>query len=103
MNEIDKMRSCQLADMEDPEIQASFIHAKKLLAKFRMMNIYDEEFREILEDLVPGIPATSTICPPFHCDHGHLLHISINQLLTSYSPFLAHYWHQPVQLTIVLI
>ncbi|MCD7926439.1 MAG: sugar O-acetyltransferase [Bacteroides sp.] len=71
MNEIDKMRSCQLADMEDPEIQASFIHAKKLLAKFRMMNIYDEEFREILEDLVPGIPATSTICPPFHCDHGH--------------------------------
>lgn len=28
MNEIDKMRNSQLADMEKPEIQASFIHAK---------------------------------------------------------------------------
>lgn len=30
MNEIDKMRNCELADMEKPEIQASFAHAKKL-------------------------------------------------------------------------
>ena len=30
MNEIDKMRKSELADMEKPEIQASFIHAKKL-------------------------------------------------------------------------
>lgn len=29
MNEIDKMRNSQLADMEKPEIQASFIYAKK--------------------------------------------------------------------------
>lgn len=28
MNEIDKMRNSQLPDMEKPEIQASFIHAK---------------------------------------------------------------------------
>ena len=41
MNEIDKMRKSELADMEKPEIQASFIHAKKLLAKMRTMTIYD--------------------------------------------------------------
>ena len=67
MNEIDKMRSSQLADMEKPEIQASFIHAKKLVAKLRMMSTYDDGFREVLEDLVPGIPSTSVICPPFYC------------------------------------
>ena len=50
MNEIDKMRKSELADMEKPEIQASFIHAKKLLAKMRTMTIYDEDFRQILED-----------------------------------------------------
>lgn len=65
MNEIDKMRKSELADMEKPEIQASFIHAKKLLAKMRTMTIYDEDFRQILEELVPNIPITSIICPPF--------------------------------------
>lgn len=71
MNEIDKMRNSQLADMEKPEIQASFIHAKKLVAQLRMMSTYDDGFREVLEELVPGIPSTSVICPPFYCDHGH--------------------------------
>ena len=61
MNEIDKMRKSELADMEKPEIQASFIHAKKLLAKMRTMTIYDEDFRQILEELVPNIPITSII------------------------------------------
>ena len=69
MNEIDKMRNSQLADMEKPEIQASFIHAKKLVAQLRMMSTYDDGFREVLEELVPGIPSTSVICPPFYCDH----------------------------------
>jgi maltose O-acetyltransferase len=66
MNEIDKMRNSQLADMEKPEIQASFIHAKKLVAQLRMMSTYDDGFREVLEELVPGIPSTSVICPPFY-------------------------------------
>ena len=35
MNEIDKMRKSELADMEKPEIQASFIHAKKLRSEER--------------------------------------------------------------------
>lgn len=33
MNEIDKMRKSELADMEKPEIQASFIHAKKVIGQ----------------------------------------------------------------------
>ena len=41
MNEIDKMRNSQLADMEKPEIQASFIYAKKASGPLR----YDEYIR----------------------------------------------------------
>ena len=70
MTEVEKMRNCQLADMSVPELQASFIRVKKLLAQMRGLSTYDEEYRELLEDLIPGIPRTSIICPPFHCDHG---------------------------------
>ena len=34
------------------------------------MSTYDAGYRELLEELVPEIPETSIICPPFHCDHG---------------------------------
>ena len=57
-------------DKAAPELQVRFEHAKKLLARMRGMSTYDEGYRELLEKLVPGIPETSIICPPFHCDHG---------------------------------
>ena len=57
MNEVEKMRSSQLADMSVPEIQVKFEHAKRLLAKMRVMSTYDEDYRSLLEELVPGIPA----------------------------------------------
>ena len=56
MNEVEKMRSSQLADMSVPEIQVKFEHAKRLLAKMRVMSTYDEDYRSLLEELVPGIP-----------------------------------------------
>ena len=70
MTEVEKMRSSQLADMAVPELQVRFEHAKKLLARMRGMSTYDAGYRELLEELVPDIPETSIICPPFHCDHG---------------------------------
>lgn len=45
MNEVEKMRSSQLADMSVPEIQVKFEHAKRLLAKMRVMSTYDEDYR----------------------------------------------------------
>ena len=64
MNEVDKMRSSQLANTSSPEIQERFKRAKKLLLKLNRMDGYDEEFRRGLEDLIPGIPASATIWPP---------------------------------------
>ena len=41
MNEVEKMRSGQLADMSVPEMQVRFERAKKLLARMRGLSTYD--------------------------------------------------------------
>ena len=68
--EYEKMRSQELYYFSDPEIYASLVHAKKVCARLRSMTIYDEDYRQVIEELIPGIPQSTTICPPFHCDHG---------------------------------
>lgn len=68
--EYEKMRSQELYDFSDPEIYASLVHAKKICARLRSMTICDEDYRQVIEELIPGIPQSTTICPPFHCDHG---------------------------------
>ena len=74
MTEVEKMRNGLLADMSSPELQVRFEHAKKLLARMRGMSTYDEGYRKLLEELVPRIPETSVICPPFYCDHGRRIY-----------------------------
>ena len=68
--EFEKMRSQELYYFSDPEIQASLEHAGELCRKLRTMQMSDEDYRRTIEELIPGIPSTSTVCPPFHCDHG---------------------------------
>lgn len=65
-----KMRSQELYYFSDPEIHASLVHAKKVCARLRSMTICDDDYRQVIEELIPGIPQSTTICPPFHCDHG---------------------------------
>ncbi len=88
MNEIDKMRNSELADMSMPEIQESFIHAKKILAIMRTKSMYDDDYRTLLEDLIPGIPETSVISPPFFCDHGHGIKLGKNVFINANCTFL---------------
>ncbi|MBQ8224665.1 MAG: sugar O-acetyltransferase [Bacteroides sp.] len=68
--EMEKMRNGELYCFADPEVDASARHAKKLCARLQTMTVYDEEYREVIEELIPGFPKTATICPPFVCDHG---------------------------------
>lgn len=86
--EIDKMRNEELSDMSVPEIQESFLHCKKLIARMRSMSTYDDGFRELLENLVPGIPKTSVICPPFYCDHGHGIRLGEHVFVNGNCTFL---------------
>lgn len=87
-SELDKMRHGELADMAAPELQQSFVHAKRLLARMRGMCTYDKGYRELLEDLVPGLPATSIICPPFYCDHGHGIRLGEHVFVNANCTFL---------------
>lgn len=88
MNEMEKMRSKQLADMSAPEIQASFRHCKELLARMRTRSTYDEDYRNLLEELIPGIPASAMVCPPFHCDHGHGIRLGEHVFVNANCTFL---------------
>ena len=69
-SEFEKMRGGELYSFADEKVTDSIFHAQKLCARLRMMSIYDDNYREVIEELIPGIPVDSTICPPFHCDHG---------------------------------
>ena len=69
--ELEKMRNGELYSFADPEVSASIFRAQKLCARLRMMTVSDADYWEVIRDLIPGIPDSSMICPPFHCDHGH--------------------------------
>ena len=69
--ELEKMRNGELYSFADPEVSASIFRAQKLCARLRMMTVSNADYREVIRDLIPGIPDSSMICPPFHCDHGH--------------------------------
>ena len=96
MTEVEKMRNGLLADMSSPELQVRFEHAKKLLARMRGMSTYDEGYRKLLEELVPGMPETSVICPPFYCDHGDGIklgeHVFVNANCTFLDGGYIHDW-----------
>lgn len=70
-SEFEKMRSEELYDFSDPEIDQSIRQAKRLCARLQTMTIYDENYYEVMNELIPDFPKSATICPPFHCDHGH--------------------------------
>lgn len=78
MTEFEKMRNMQLYDFTDPDIFRSLDHAKKLCSQLHTVTITDDCYRRLIEELVPGLPPDSTICPPFHCDHGNGLVIGRN-------------------------
>lgn len=69
--EYKKMRSQQLYCFEAPELMGSIIRANEICAKLSTMTFNSPEYRKIIEELIPGLPKTSAIVPPFHCDHGH--------------------------------
>lgn len=65
------MRSEELYDFEDPEIRASLIHAKEACLRLNTMTLSSSGYREALLEVIPGVPESSAVCPPFQCDHGN--------------------------------
>ena len=55
MNEMEKMRNGLLADMNAPEIQASFRHCKRLLTQMRTRSTYDNDWLSAGYVLILGV------------------------------------------------
>jgi maltose O-acetyltransferase len=69
--DMQKMRNGELYHFDGEEMQASFARARRLCARLNDTNCTDKNHRELLEQLIPNLPKTADICPPFNCDHGH--------------------------------
>jgi len=69
--EFQKMRSETLYSFADEEVAESCRRAKMLCKKLNQMTIYDDDYRSVIEQLIPNLPKDSTVSPPFFCDHGH--------------------------------
>ncbi len=71
MTELEKMGTGELYDFSSPDIDASIRRAQRRLERFNRTSVDDPEAcRAALEELIPGIPVSATILPPFRCDHG---------------------------------
>ena len=53
--ELEKMRSGELYSFADAEVTASIVHAQKLCARLQVMSIHDEDYRKVMEELIPFI------------------------------------------------
>lgn len=70
-SEFEKMRSSQLYTFEDAEVIRSVRHANELCRRLSALTLAAEQYRSTIEELIPGIPKSSAIAPPFRCDHGN--------------------------------
>lgn len=78
MAEIDKMRNRELYFFSDKDIVASCAHARKLCAILRSIDIDHPLYRKTINELIPDIPQSSIVMPPFICDHGHGIKLGEN-------------------------
>lgn len=82
------MRNGEMYRFDDSEVLASVEHANGLCAKLQTISAYDASYRRIIEELIPGIPASSCVTPPFHCDHGHGIRIGEKVFVNYNASFL---------------
>lgn len=75
MTEFEKMRSQQLYNFENKDVLKHVDKANRICARLSNLTVNSPEYRSLIEELVPGIPASSTINPPFHCDFGNGIRI----------------------------
>lgn len=71
LSEFEKMRSGQLADTSDTELLSRLNRAKKLIHQLNTETyLHSPNYREIISLLLPHLPESSSVAPPFFCDYG---------------------------------
>lgn len=83
MTEVEKMMRNERYDYSDPEAMELNLRAHERAERLNATPYRrQEEYRAALRDLVPGIPDSSFVIAPFHCDFGFRIrlgeHVVIN-------------------------
>lgn len=86
--DMEKMRSGELYNFRDAEVDASIARARRLCARLNALQMTDADYRPTLEALIPGIPASSAIAPPLVCDHGHGIRLGEDVFINYGATFL---------------
>lgn len=89
MTELEKMRSALPYDFSVPELQRSFAVGHRNVELFNRTAADDPQGRAAaLATLIPGIPASASIMPPFFCDHGHGIRLGEGVFVNANCTFL---------------
>ncbi len=88
MTEWKKMRSGKMYDWTDPVIDSSLRHSRLACERFNKLGMDNEGYREAMEAMIPDVPGSVTILPPFHCDHGNGLHLGEGVFINYNATFL---------------
>ncbi len=86
--EIEKMRSGELVDTSTPELVAGMKYAHTLTTEMNKMNGSEDTYSNLLRKLIPDIPDSAVIIPPFYCDYGHGIHLGENVFINNCCTFL---------------
>lgn len=86
--EYEKMRSAELANTSDAEIQKSIINGKIKVHAFNNTYYDSETYRDLLDELIPNVPVTTSVIPPFYCDHGNGIQLGNHVFINSNCTFL---------------
>ena len=66
----------------DPKVLATLKKTKSLCAKLHSMTSEDDGYRALMTQLIPSMPSSAVIIPPFQCDYGYNIilgeHVFIN-------------------------
>lgn len=86
--EFEKLRNQEWTDMYDEEIHKRLYEGKRKSCEFNQTFCNGPGFRDALKNLIPSIPNSSTICPPFYCDYGDGILLGENVFINMNCTFL---------------
>ncbi len=88
-NELDKMKAGEPYDFSKPEIIQSLQEGSRRTARLNRTSPEDTEvYRQALQELIPGIPDSTMVLPPFYCDYGHRIELGENVFINMNCTFL---------------
>lgn len=88
MSEFEKMARGEFADTSHPDITALYCVAQRGLKKLNSLTVDMKGYRKALEAVIAGVPESSVIMTPFHCDYGVNIRLAESVFINSGCTFL---------------